>query len=363
MATLLYMTSRRWLSLPACALLLTACATTSQAPVQNKSEPLSKEPVVTLTAPPFASPVVEALRELVTQQDRLDRIAAPLLLNNPDLCKHQARNLLGFTAKNKYSYSSEYTDAAQGMFGLGESLQVIGVLAGSGAASAGVRRGDILLAVEERPLPQGQNAERATAAILLPLVGSRANVKLSLQRKGETLNVVVPLTRACAFRVELGNADNVNTYADGQRVMVTHGMLDFVKSDEELAYLIAKEMAHNALSHPAKQRLTGTVGGIIDNLIHVHPDLSMLIGSGGIKAMPQELDAAGDRLALYMLVRAGYNIDGCVAFWQRLAAQYPATVLNGHTAIHPSTAFRVTAMEKAIKEIRAKQAARKPLLP
>ncbi|MGZ3254903.1 MAG: peptidase M48, partial [Burkholderiaceae bacterium] len=48
-----------------------------------------------------------ALQSLVTQQDRLDRVAAPLLVNNPEICKDNARNLLGFTAKNKYSYSEE----------------------------------------------------------------------------------------------------------------------------------------------------------------------------------------------------------------------------------------------------------------
>ncbi len=351
--------SRSWY-----VLLLLACATPPPpAPVVQPTAPLSPEPVVTLTAPPVAGPAMESLRALATQQDRLDRIAAPLLLNNSELCKTQARNLLGFTAKNKYSYSAEYTEAAQSMFGLDEQLQVIGVLAGSGAARAGLQRGDILLAAEDKPLPKGQNAERAAATILLPLVNSRANVKLNIHRKGENLTITVPLTRACAFRVELGNADNVNTYADGQRVMITRGMLHAVKSDEELAYLIAKEMAHNALSHPAKQHISGTVSDIIDNLIKVHPELNMLIGSSGLKPMPQELDAAADRLSLYMLARANFGIDNAIPFWQRLASQYPATVLNGHTMVHPSIAYRVTAMEKVVKEIKIKQAGKKPLLP
>jgi beta-barrel assembly-enhancing protease len=37
--------------------------------------------------------------------------------------------------------------------------------------------------------------------------------------------------------------------------------------------------------------------------------------------------------------------------------------LNGYTALHPSTAYRVAAMEKTVKDIRAKQARKKPLLP
>jgi predicted Zn-dependent protease len=79
--------------------------------------------------------------------------------------------------------------------------------------------------------------------------------------------------------------------------------------------------------------------------------------------MPQDLDAAADRLAIYLLARAGYNIDDVSPFVKRLAATHPATVLNGYVANHPATAFRVAAIEKAVAEVKGKQAGKKPLLP
>lgn len=304
-----------------------------------------------------------ALRNLVAQQDRLYRVAGPLLVTNPDLCRSGARNLLGFVAKNKYSYSADLADAAQSMFGLDEQLQVTGILQGSGAARAGIRKGDRLVAIENSPLPQGPNAERQAAALLGPLVGGRNAIKVTVLRNDANLVMNVPLTRACAYAVELGNADNVNAYNDGRRVMVTRGMLGFVRSDEELAYVLAREMAHNALQHAARQNMSGTVGDIIDNLTRLNPDLTTMAGSSGVKATNQELDAAADTLALYMVARAGYGIDGARQFWERLAAQYPATVLNGYTAIHPATGFRLAAIDRGVQEVKAKQAARKPLLP
>jgi predicted Zn-dependent protease len=117
------------------------------------------------------------------------------------------------------------------------------------------------------------------------------------------------------------------------------------------------------LQHPAKQNMSGTVGDIIDNLIRINPDLTTMAGTSGVKATVQELDAAADNLALYMVVRAGYSIDSVHGFWQRLATQYPATVLNSYTAIHPGTAFRMMNLDKSVMEVKAKQAARKPLLP
>lgn len=335
------------------ALALSACSTVS---LDTPRSPA--------TAPTTAAESVQlqTLRTITTQQDRLYRIAAPLLVSNAPLCKGNARNLIGFSAKNKYSFSEDYVDAAQAL-GFTEQLQITGVLVNSGAARAGIKRGDILATVEGQSMPAGANAERQAAALLGPMVGKRTSIKLGLTRAGNNVNVTVPLTLACGFGIELGNADNVNAYSDGRRVMVTRGMLNFVRNDGELAFVMAKELAHNALGHPSQQKMNATVGGIIDNLIRITPDASTLGGSGGVRAMPQELDAAADKLALYMLVRAGYSIDGAAAFWQRLAMQYPASVPNAYTAIHPSTAYRVDAISKVSAEIKGKQAAKKPLMP
>jgi len=354
---------RLLLTLPA-VVLVAACAT-PEAP-QAGSAP-APEPVRTVVpaqpAPAVGSAEQQALQTLISHQERLYRVAAPLLVNNSELCKGNARNLLGFTAKNKYSYSNEFANAAQKVLGLDDRLQIMGVLSGGGAARAGVKRGDILLAVENKTLPQGENAEREAAGILAPMMNGRTSISLTVLRDGSRMALNVPLTYACAFGVELGNTDNVNAYADGHRVMVTRGMLNALRSDEELAYVLAKEMAHNALAHPSKQRTSATIGGIIDNLTRIRPDMSTMAGLAGLRPMPQDVDAMADKLSLYLLARAGYNIDQVVPFWQRMASQYPATMLNAYTALHPSTSYRVAAMEKTVKDIRLKQARKRPLLP
>jgi hypothetical protein len=345
------------------ALLMSGCATKA---------PLQQGPVAPAqTAPEEAAPVLtprlaaeaEALTRMAALQDRLYRVAAPLLISNAELCKSQARNLLGFTAKNRHSYPGDYNQAAHIAFGMGERLQVTGVLAGSGAARAGLHRGDRLVTAGAKALPSGPNASTLAGAVFGPLVAANASLPIGIERDGTNKQLTIPVTRACGFGIELGNADNINSYADGTRVMVTRGMLGFIRDDDELAYLLASGMAHNILGHAASQRNASTIGSIIDNLVTVRPDTSMLIGSGGIKAMPQELDGAADRLAVYLLARAGYNIGDAAPFVKRLAATHPVTVLNGYAANHPATAFRVTVIEKTVAEVKAKQASKKPLLP
>lgn len=345
-------------------LLLSGCAMLRPAPkpvpVAGAPAPVKEESNV-LT--PKMAANADILSKMAAMQDRLYQVGAPLLIANADLCKTQARNLLGFTAKNRHSYPGEFNDAAHVAFGMGERLQVSGVLAGSGAARAGLRRGDTLIAAEGKSLPVGDNAESTAGTVFGPLVASQATIRMSLERDGHGLVLPVPVTRACGFRVELGNADNVNSYADGSRVLVTRGMLQFAQTDEELAYVMAKGMAHNILGHAAAQRLTSTLAGMIDNLVLIRPDTSLLIGASGIKPTPHDMDTQADTLALYLAARAGYNVEGASRFWQRLAAQYPESVLNGYTNNHRATAFRIAAIEKTAAEIKLKLAGKKPLTP
>jgi hypothetical protein len=341
--------------------LLGACATQPPLMPGMAQPPVSGPPLG--IAPSAPTPQQVLLRDIVTQQDRLYRVAAPLLVKNTDLCKGNARNLLGFTAKNKYSFSDELSDAAQQLYGMDDRLQVMGVLAGSGAARAGIRIGDKLETVEGKPVPPGPGAERQAATMLAPLIMQGSSAKLTMQRNGVIIPVTVPFTRACAYSIELGNSDNVNAYNDGRRVLITRGMMNFAANDNELAYVLAKEMAHNSLNHARTQRTTGTAGAIIDNLIRVRPDMSAMAGTSGMKPTPQTLDAAADTLALYMLARAGYNVDQAPRFWERLASQYPPSVLNGYTALHPATAYRLSVMDKILLDVRAKQAEHQPLLP
>lgn len=353
--------TRPQLAAVAAALLLSACATTAPPPAQAPIEGTLPPPAPVVT--PQQAAARESLKSMSGLQDRLYRVGGPLLIQNADLCKTSARTLLGFTAKNRYSYPGEYSDASVAVLGYDDVLQVSNVLAGSGAQRAGLRKGDDLISADGKVLPRGRDAESKAAGVLGPLASSRATLPLTIARNGGSHTLNVPVTRACAYRLELGNSDNVNSYADGSRVMLTRGMINFAQNDEAIAYVMAKDIAHNVLGHAGTLRNTSTIGSIIDNLQSVRPDLSMLVGTAGVRPMPQEMDIAADNLSLYMVARAGYSIDHAKAFWQRLAAQYPATTLNGHTANHPAVSARLAAIDRTVNEIKAKQASKRPLVP
>jgi hypothetical protein len=344
------------------ALLLSACATQGPRPIPSKPS-AAPRPAETPVITPQMAAAADTLTQMAELQDRLYKVAAPLLIQNAELCKGQARNLLGFTAKNRWSYPGEYNEAAHAAFGMDERLRVTGVLAGSGAARVGLQTGDVLLAAGGKPLPTGQHALSQAGSVFNKIIATQASLPMTIERRGGERQLAIPVTRACAFAIELGNADNVNAYGDGSRVLVTRGMINFTRDDDELAFVLAKTMAHNMLGHPAAQRNQATIGSIIENLRSITPDTSMLIGSGGIKAMPADADAAADRLGIYLAARAGYDVDEAPAFWRRLAASYPPTVLNGYAANHPALPARLAAAEKAVAEVKSKRSGKKALVP
>lgn len=356
--------------------LLTACATQQPMPpaasMPRAAVPLPVAPPAAgpalptppATAPEAAEPTASfdrtaALRTWVEQQNRLYQVAAPLLIHNTALCKRHARNLLGLTAKNQYSYGSDFVDIAQSVLGLDERLRVMNVLPGSGAEQAGVRDGDILLAVEIEPLPQGPDAERDGAAIVGSEMQGRSSLRLAVLRDDNPRALDVPLTPACAMAIDLGNTEQVNSYADGYRLMVTRGMLNFTQSDEELAYVIAKEIAHNVLA----QQVREDMGTVIDRLHVLRADATSDDIDTGLPPYSPVMDATADKLALYMLVRAGYSIDNAPDFWRRLAAAYPEEERNSHTTLHPATRYRLSVMTEIAQVIKLKQEHNLPLVP
>lgn len=333
--------------------------TTPVAPPAATTSPVQESSILTRL---LESPQTTALRAQLLQQDRLYRAAAPLLTKNNLLCVGFSRKILGFTALNRYSFPPELLDSAQAL-GFEDRLTITGVLPSSAAEQHGLHTQDVLLTVEGRNFPQGPDADRQTALLLGPIVSKKDTINLTIERQGKKIPLSIPLTPACAFNIELGNTDVVNSYDDGRRILVTKGMMQFVQNDNELAYVIASEMAHNILGHAGKQRMVATIGEVIDNLLRYKPDETTSQGMSGVKPFPGSMDAEADRLALYLLIRSGYNVDQYDSFWQRLADKYPATILNSYTAIHPDLATRLDTIRQTQADIQGKQQTNQDLVP
>lgn len=315
-------------------------------------------------APVVSQQDIDRLRAWVANHNRLYDVAGTLMIRNVELCPNNARRILGFTAKNRFSYTSQFADTAAAALGLDERLQVIQVLPGSGAQNAGLRRGDILLDFNGQTVPSGPQAEREASVLIISETRGKQQVKLTVDRQGQPVTLDVPLTEACAFGIELGDSEEIGSYADGYRVMVTRGMLGFVRSETELAYVMAGEFARNLLA--AGDRTAAAA--LIDQYRFLKTGTPAGAAPVQIRPYSAAADIQVDRLALYMLARSGYDIRAYAPFWDRVAqaaAAMPAAELtvNSYAVLHPGFRERQQAIPRLVSTIEQKRARNEPLLP
>jgi hypothetical protein len=342
-------------------LVLAGCASVSPPPPTTTRPGIPPASTAAITSESTVS-AEQQLDALIARQDRVYQVIAPLITKNAVLCKTAARPLLGFTAKNAHSYPIELRGAAERRLGLSEALQVMQVLDGGGALRAGVRRGDVLESIQGQPLPRGVQAETEAAKLIAPMLRTATEIDISVLRDGKPLTMKVPLTPACGFTVDIGNAPQVNAYGDGRRLLVTTGLLDAL-SDRDLAVILAREMAHSVQQHARAMSMRATLAGVIDALLLPRPDPAVLAGSAGLRPLEEKMDKEADRIAQYMLARAGLDPAAAITTLDHIAQRYPATVINSYTALHPWTGERASLMRSTAAEIRQKQAAKKPLVP
>jgi hypothetical protein len=352
-------------------LLLCACASQALPPQDDMRKSQSHESGV--LAPPSSSigslnasnlsAVTLArkarLKEWAEQQDRLYAVASPLLLKNAAICKNKTRLTSGIVSRTKYSYSDEFAEAAEQELGLSDRLQVMNVMSGSGADKSGIRRGDALLAVGANRIPVGAIAEREAARLMAAEMKGRGSVRLTLSREGREYVADMALTRVCDVDVELGNADHVNAYSDGKRSLITAGMLDYVRSDDELAIVIAKEIAHNIVAQTARPHMVDAIDSLRNFGLSAMPFHSLM----KIRPYTAVRDATADKYSIYLLARTGHDIDKVLPFWKQLAARFPATQPDSYTALHPSTAYRLSVISAVTKVVKHNRQHGWPLIP
>lgn len=188
--------------------------------------------------------------------------------------------------------------------GLDRGPAAIAVVSAGPAGQAGMHAGDVLVAINGEQLPPeiGADAPFSTAqaharADLIEdlLMQARARpVVLSVLRKGVEHTLRIDPTYGCPSQVYLARSEQRNAYADGRHVFVTTGLLGKLRNNDELAFLIAHEMAHNILGHAAIMR---------------GPDVKRGVGRtlGRSGDMIRGLERAADRLGAQLMLDAGFD--------------------------------------------------------
>ena len=280
------------------------------------------------------------LQQLHAQDQAIERVGFRLAAANADLCG--GGRDAGFSIHTIEQYGPDYRRAASKLFDLGSSPGVLALAPGSPADLAGLRENDAILAIDGQAPPGSPARPRRsdfsrTAAVQRQLAGAvqGPTLRLEVSREGARLQIELRPAPACRSLFQVVPDRGLKGEADGDYVQVSSEMAALTANDDELAALLAHELAHNVLGHPAR----------LDSL---HVDRGLFAPFGRNARLIRATESEADRLGVYLLARAGYDPLKAMGFWLRVRAAARGSEAD---PTHPRWPERLAAIQAEVAGI------------
>jgi len=275
-----------------------------------------------------ASAVTPSVRTLAAREAHLAGMAYRMAVTNADLCSRPSM-MTGLIIHDLTQYHPNRRADVARAFSLGAGFGVLELVRGSAAALGGLRIDDEIIAVNS--ISVEKRAEGVTNPSFRRVQGfgdvlqtqlAKGAVDLRVRRGGQLLNIKLMGERGCGGELSLANSSSLNAWADGRHIMITTAMTDFAGSDDEIAFVIAHEMAHNMLNHNHRNGKSGFFGSL--------------------QSRRTELDA--DRFAVRIMAAAGYQPAAGISFLERSSRR----LWWSFSLSHPGFGARIRMVSQAI---------------
>ncbi|MCX7864790.1 MAG: PDZ domain-containing protein [Novosphingobium sp.] len=286
----------------------------------------------------------DSLRQLQALDQQLADVAWRLTAANLALCP-QRRGALGIALHDAMQYAPHIRSQAIAAFGFGDGYPAILSLAdGSPAQLAGLQPGDRLVAIDGVAIePQGVSADEPARYDAIEAVMSRLEavpagtaVELAVLRAQARRVFNVVAQESCRLRVELAPGGQLNAHSDERVIQIQGRLAAWLRSSDELALVIAHEMAHVFLGHHRQLDREGLATGPFSGF-----------GANGRRL--RDLERQADRHAIFMAARAGFDYRIAGDFWRRLSAMRGLAGLWASS--HPGPRDRGRNADAAIAEV------------
>ena len=238
------------------------------------------------------------------------------------------------------------------------------IIAGCTHKTPYTNRSQMIFMSPKQELALGERAYKESLSKAKVIVGTKEANKV----KEIGLNIAKVANRP-DFKWEFKLVENKAKNAfclPGGKVVVYTGILEVSKNDDQLATVMAHEVAHALARHGAERMSSAMVqqgiqvlGNVVlqanapqytnvfNQAYGIGSQLGVMLPYGRL----QENEA--DEIGIYLMAKAGYNIHEALNFWQNMSAGKKST--NEFFSTHPSSTTRINNIIKVINKIEKNQ--------
>lgn len=165
---------------------------------------------------------------------------------------------------------------------------------------------------------------------------------------------------------------NASAASDG-RVTINRGVIEYARAEEEVAFVVGHELAHQLANHPRSSGTDAEAGAAVGTLLGAalvvvsaaagsrasasqnRRAIEGMAGSGsrlGVLAFSKDQEREADRLALLLLWRGGYRAEaarGILVTMARASTRRETGLFDSH----PAGPERLAAFDATLAELRA----------
>ncbi len=253
---------------------------------------------------------------LQAQDMRVATIGHRIATENTARCPVRAAQS-GLVLHSLGQYGAANRAVMSGQFGVSPYPTIWGVVPGSAAARAGLYEGDVITAVNGVAMPNAVTRKPSYKVVevaenALEAAFAKGPATLSLGRTTGVKSVRLSPALACPSLFQIVPGSKLTATAAGRYVQLSSAIVEATRDDDELAFIIAHEMAHNILDHKAQLKTKGREAKNIRST---------------------EIEA--DEFGLTLMHGAGYDPQAAPRFWARMGDRMDAGFLRDGTHLSP----------------------------
>lgn len=242
-----------------------------------------------------------------------------------------------------------------------KGVVITDIRSSSPAEKSGLQIGDVILAINDKGITKSSHVNVVVKKLKLGEIA-----KFRIKRGEEHLTIPVKASeRKPYFPIVLDNDPTINACTDGKAIYMKKGIMQFAESDDEIAAILAHELAHAVRGHIEKGMAVQTltmlaalaVGAIAE---HNSPGSGEGVarGLGHLgniydKKYSRDQEREADYFSVKFMYLAGYDVEACATLEERLGTELPPQLTTDYLDSHPNTPERVARMRKAIEEVRS----------